>query len=338
MRLLLVGDVMLGRYVNETLQRQPPDYPWGDTLPLFQAADARLLNLECALADTGAPWTATPKVFHFRSDAKNAATLRAAGVNIVSLANNHALDYGYDALDETLRTLDAAGVAYAGAGRDLAEARRPAIIQAGGAAIGMLAFTDNEPQWAATATRPGVFYAPVDLSDARAQDLLAATRQASAVVDLLIVSAHWGPNWGYQPPQEHIPFARALIEAGADVIFGHSGHVFRGVELYQGRPILYCAGNFVDDYAVDDVERNDESGVFMLEWEAGETVAIRVYPTLIEDCQARLAQGSMAEAIADKLRRLCIERGAAAEWNAAAGSLLIRPGGLSKALHRTTPS
>ncbi len=326
MRIALVGDVMLGRFVNDMLRSQPLDYPWGDTLPIFQTADARLLNLECALADGGEPWAITPKVFHFRSDAKNIAVLRAAGVNIVSLANNHALDYGYDALDETLRTLDAAGVAHAGAGRDLAEARRPAIIPVGNATAGMLAFTDNEPDWAATPERAGVSYIPVDLRDARAGDLLAAVRQAKAVVDVLVVSAHWGPNWGYQPPAAHIPFARALIEAGASVVFGHSGHVFRGVEFYQGRPILYCAGNFVDDYAVDRVERNDESGVFMLEWEAGETRAVRMYPTTIEDCQARLARGSAAEAIAGKLRRLCVERGTVAEWDAAERSLLIRPG------------
>ena len=326
MRLALVGDVMLGRYVNITLQSQPPDYPWGDTLPILQMADARLCNLECALADGGAPWAVTPKVFHFRSDAKNVAVLRAAGVNMVSLANNHALDYGYDALDETLRTLDAAGVAHAGAGHDLAEARRPASITVGGATVGMLAFTDNEPGWAATPARAGTHYIPVTLRDPRAQGLLAAVREAKATVDALVVSAHWGSNWGYQPPAEHIPFARALIEAGADVVFGHSGHVFRGVEFYQGRPILYCAGNFVDDYAVDSVERNDESGVFMLEWEAGATRAVRMYPTIIEDCQARLAQGSAADAIVAKLRRLSEERGTAAEWDEAERSLLLRHG------------
>ncbi|HEU0026867.1 MAG TPA: CapA family protein [Ktedonobacterales bacterium] len=327
MRLLLVGDVMLGRYVNATLRHEPPEYPWGDTLPVFQAADARLLNLECALADGGEPWSATPKVFHFRSDAKNVATLRAAGVNMVALANNHALDYGYDALDETLRTLDEVGIGHAGAGRDLADARRPAMMRAGKVTVGMLAFTDNEPGWAAEAGRSGVNYAPVDVGDARARALLADVRRAKAGVDALVVSAHWGPNWGYQPPQEHIAFARALVEAGADVVYGHSGHVFRGVEFYQGRPILYCAGDFVDDYMVDEVERNDESGVFALEWEAGETRAVRVYPTIIADCQARLARGSQAEAIGARLRRLCEERGTAAVWDAAERALLLRAGG-----------
>ncbi len=326
MRLAFVGDVMLGRNVNDALQAQPPEYPWGDTLPIFQAADARIINLECALADGGEPWALTPKVFHFRSDAKNIAVLRAADINMVSLANNHALDYGYDALDETLRILDTAGVARAGAGHDLTAARRPAILTVGDVTIGMLAFTDNEPAWAATPERAGVFYVPVDLDDARVRELLDITRRTKTAVDALIVSAHWGPNWGYQPPPEHVPFARALIEAGADVVFGHSGHVFRGVEFYHGRPILYCAGNFVDDYAVDLVERNDESGIFTLEWEAGAARAVRVHPTTIGDCQARLARGSEAEAIAGKLRRLSVARGAAAEWDAAERSLLIRPG------------
>jgi poly-gamma-glutamate capsule biosynthesis protein CapA/YwtB (metallophosphatase superfamily) len=332
MRLALVGDVMLGRYVNETLQRQPPEYPWGDTLPILQAADARLLNLECALADGGEPWTQTPKVFHFRSDAKNIAVLRAAEINMVSLANNHTLDYGYEALDETLRTLDEDDIERAGAGRDLNEARRPALIAAGDITVGILAFTDNEPSWAATPEQGGVHYVPVDLRDARAQELLAAISDAKELVRALIVSAHWGPNWGYRPPQEHIPFAHALIEAGADVVFGHSGHVFRGVEFYRGRPILYCAGDFVDDYAVDREERNDESAIFMLEWKAGATRAVRVYPTIIADCQARLAPGRAAEAIAARLGRLSEERGTVAEWDAAARSLLLRPGAMTSAV------
>lgn len=84
-------------------------------------------------------------------------------------------------------------------------------------------------------------------------------------VDLLIVSAHWGGNWGYKPPKEHKAIAHALIDRGTDLVFGHSSHVFRGIEIYKNRPIIYSAGDFVDDYAVNEIERNDESFIFVLE-------------------------------------------------------------------------
>ena len=115
--LLLVGDVMLGRLVNEVLKVEPPAYPWGDTLPLFQQANVRLCNLECVISDGGTPWSATPKIFHFRSDAKNVAVLQAAHIDAVSLANNHILDFDVEGLLEMRHHLEHAGIHAAGAGR-----------------------------------------------------------------------------------------------------------------------------------------------------------------------------------------------------------------------------
>jgi poly-gamma-glutamate synthesis protein (capsule biosynthesis protein) len=115
MRVLIVGDVMLGRLVNQALASNPPGYPWGDTLPLFACADLRICNLECVLSDRGRPWSATNKVFHFRSDAKNVAVLDAAKIDVVSIANNHALDYEYEALTEMLEVLNRGGISHAGA-------------------------------------------------------------------------------------------------------------------------------------------------------------------------------------------------------------------------------
>src|SRR5437899_510711 len=125
MQLLFVGDVMLGRLVNDTLRKMPTDYPWGDTLSVFHRADIRLCNLECVLSDRGTPWSASPKVFHFRSDAKNVETLTVACIDAVSLANNHALDFGYEALVDMLNSLRAAGIQSAGAGTMLSEAWEP---------------------------------------------------------------------------------------------------------------------------------------------------------------------------------------------------------------------
>ena len=322
-KLLLVGDVMLGRLVNDALERVPAEYPWGDTIAIFREADWRACNLECVISERGRPWGMTPKEFHFRSDAKNVAVLKAAGIDAVSLANNHTLDYEYEAMFEMLEILDKERIAHAGAGVNLAEASVPAISEVKGHKIGFLAFTDNEPEWAASLARAGVFYVPTHADDERAQRLLEAVRQTKQKVGFLVVSAHWGPNWGYQPPAEHVRFGHLLIDAGADIIFGHSGHVFRGVELYKRRPIIYCAGNFVDDYAVDEIERNDQSFIFVIDIRGGSIRKILLYPTVIADFQARLAQGREAQEIGFKMRDLCLELNTPVKWRETAHRLEI---------------
>lgn len=321
-KLAFVGDVMLGRYVNKALRQVPPVAVWGDTLPIFAAADVRICNLECALADGGTRWTRTPKVFHFRSDAKNVAVLQAAHIDCVSNANNHALDYDYAALREMLAVLDSAGVAHAGAGTGLA-AWQPAMIIRCGVRIGFFAFTDNEPGWAARADRPGVCYVPADLDHGRAQALLAHVAAVRPHVDWLIVSAHWGSNWGYTPPASQRRLAHALIDHGADVIFGHSCHVCRGIEIYQRRPILYGCGDFIDDYQIDPVERNDQSFIFIVETAGAAVHRLRLYPTLIESCRALRAHGDHARLIARKMQVLCQRLGTDAIWQIADACLTI---------------
>ena len=190
MTLLFVGDVMLGRLVNEALKQKSPAYPWGDTLALFHDADVRICNLECVISDWGTPWSATPKVFHFRSDAKNIETLRVAHIDTVSLANNHSLDFEYQGLFHTLRNLDAAGIHYAGAGTTITEASAPAIWETKGKKLGLIAFTDNEPAWEATEEQPGIWYIPIALKEKRAEKLLERETKTKERVHFLIVSAH----------------------------------------------------------------------------------------------------------------------------------------------------
>jgi len=305
---------MLGRLVNDLLARVPADYPWGDTKALFLEADWRACNLECVISDRGEPWGMTPKAFHFRSDAKNIATLKSAKIDAVSLANNHTLDFEYDAMFEMLRLLDAAGIQHAGAGLDLTQAAMPAISRVKGMTIGMIAITDNQPEWEARPGHPGIFYSPIDETDERAQKVFQALREMRAVTDVAILSAHWGPNWGYKAPAGHVRFAHALIDAGADIVFGHSGHVFRGIEVYKRRPIIYCAGNFIDDYAVDEIERNDESFVFVVEVSDARVISMRLHPAQIVQSQATMARGERAEQIAYKMASLCADMGTPIRW------------------------
>lgn len=324
LHLLLVGDVMLGRMVDEVLRRTAPIYPWGDTMEILSNADWRCCNLECVISDRGEPWEPDYKAFHFRSAFKNLAVLKSARIDALSLANNHSLDFGFAALRQTLDGLDSAGIRHAGAGANLEAASRLAISALKGRKIGLLAFTDNEPEWEARETKPGVLYSPIDVDDEHAAHLFSLVENAKASVDLLVVSAHWGPNWGYQPPAEHPRFAHALIDRGADIVFGHSGHVFRGIEVYKGHPIIYCSGNFIDDYAVDETERNDESFIFLLDAGRDSISRLRLYPTIIDDCQARLAQGARAQKIASKMRELCVRFHTVSIWHAAERMLEVR--------------
>ncbi|MGQ1838195.1 CapA family protein [Kocuria turfanensis] len=311
MRFAMVGDVMLGRLVNERLRREAPAYPWGDVLPLFEQADLRFANLECVLADGGTPWPR--KTFHFRSDRRNIASLEAAHLDVVSLANNHVLDVGVPALQDMLPLLDAHGIRHTGAGPDAAAACEPAILTAAGTTVGVLAFTDNEPRWAAGPGSPGIFHVPVRLGDARAQQLLELVRETRRHTGLLVVSAHWGPNWGVEVPEEHRAFAHALVEAGADVVVGHSAHIFRGVEVVRGRPVIHSAGDFVDDYAVDPEERNDQSFVFLLDVRDGRPRELRLVPTVIADCRV-LRAGREARAIAARMEERSAALGTRCRW------------------------
>lgn len=314
MKLGFLGDVMLGRLVNETLRTRSPATVWGDTLPLLKSLDSVVCNLECAMSDRGEPWSSPPKEFYFRSDTRNIGALSAAGFRAVSIANNHTIDYGYNALSDTLHVLDKAGIRHAGAGLSFKEASSLASIGLKDLEIGLLAITDNQQEWESDVNQPGVYFVPIDLSDARAKRLLESVEEAKEKSDILVVSAHWGGNWGYKPPKEHVEFAHALVDAGADIIFGHSCHVFRGVEVYRERPIIYSAGDFVDDYAVDPDERNDESFVFVAETTDLTITRLLLYPTKIEDCAARIARSSEKFAIVQKMKFLCSRMKTSCEW------------------------
>ncbi len=325
MKLAFVGDVMLGRLVNELLKWAPSNYPWGDTLSILRSADMRICNLECALTDYGQPWSQTPKIFHFRSDEKNVTTLVNPPINMVALANNHVLDYGYEGLARTTKVLTDAQIVFAGAGASYLDASTVGEYVANGVTVGMIAVTDNEPSWEATEMSPGVFYVPVDIADTRAKRLFELITLTRDDVDILIISTHWGPNWGYNPLPEHVNFAHALIDAGVDIVYGHSPHIFRGIELYKDKPILYSTGDFIDDYAVDELERNDESFIFMLDLMPNPTRlnSITLFPTLIADFQAQLAPSSRVDGIVTKMQELCLSLGTKSVWQPEQGVLQV---------------
>src|SRR5215216_6844976 len=238
--LALTGDVMLGRKVAEVLNDyMRPEEPWGDVRPFLDASDLRIINLECAITDNEQPWTRTPKVFHFRTQPSAIETLRTARIDACSLANNHTLDFEEQGLLDTLEHLDAAGIRHAGAGRNREEAADPAILIVPAEhthRVALLAFTDNEPPFAAGPDRPGTNYLPVSLRPEvlrRVEAAIADVREAGA--QTVVFSNHWGPNMVERPSYLFRRFARAVVDRGADVYFGHSAHVFQGVEVYRDK-------------------------------------------------------------------------------------------------------
>jgi len=293
--LALTGDVMLGRGVNEALRVARPAEPWGDVLPLLLSADLRIINLECAITEHRRPWSRTPKVFHFRADPEAIEALKSARVDACSLANNHTLDFEERGLLDTVAYLEAAGIRYAGAGRNLEEAARPVLLDG---EVALVAFTDNEPPFAAGPDKPGTNYLPVSTEPEvlrRVEEAIGAAREAGART--VVFSNHWGPNMVRRPKAAFQRFARAVVDRGADVYYGHSAHVFQGVEVYRGKPILYDTGDFIDDYAVDPDLRNDRSFLFRVSIEDGDLGRLELFPVVLPFARVALAGGEEREAI-----------------------------------------
>jgi poly-gamma-glutamate capsule biosynthesis protein CapA/YwtB (metallophosphatase superfamily) len=297
----LLGDVMLGRKVAERLAREGPATIWSSELAdLLRSCDAVVGNLECCVSGRGSRTRRIPgKPFFFRAPPSGVEALAAAGVSAVSLANNHALDYEAAALVDTLDHLAAGSIASAGAGVDVRQARLGAVVPAGELRLGVLAVTDHPAEFAAGDDRPGVAYA--DLGGGLPAWMIEELTRLRAEADLVVAFPHWGPNMTSEPARWQRERARELVEAGADLVAGHSAHVFHGIERIGGRPVLYDLGGAIDDYAVDPRLRND-LGIAAL-WRPGARLELLGLELLY--CETHLARDAAAEWIADRLERAC---------------------------------
>lgn len=283
LRLFLGGDVMLGRGIDQIFATPSkpalfeshvrsalgyvrlaetahgaiprgagPDYVWGDLIADLDraAAGPRIVNLETAITLSDTP---APKGINYRMHPANAACLATAGIDCCVLANNHVLDWGREGLGETLETLERLAIHTAGAGRDAAAAAAPAMFPlSGGGRLVVFAFgapTSGIPEgWAAGGGRPGVNLLPGSGAGAAAE-VAAEILKLRRPGDLVVVSVHWGSNWGYEVPRAQVQFAHALIDAGAcDLLHGHSSHHPRPMEVHGGRLILYGCGDLLNDY------------------------------------------------------------------------------------------
>jgi poly-gamma-glutamate synthesis protein (capsule biosynthesis protein) len=282
--LFLCGDVMTGRGIDQVLPHpchpqlyepyvtnalayvelaealngpieQPIEfaYIWGDALQELNRLnpDVRIINLETAVTSSDDYWPG--KGINYRMHPDNVACLTAAAIDCCVLANNHVLDWGYLGLTETLTTLQAANIKTAGAGEDIAAAQAPAVMQVKGKGRVMVYAFGHESSgvtadWAATKNRPGVNRLH-DFSSATISHIASQIRKLKQPGDIVVISIHWGGNWGYAIPPEQTQFAHQLIdEAGADIIHCHSSHHPKGIEVYQHKPIFYGCGDFLNDY------------------------------------------------------------------------------------------
>jgi poly-gamma-glutamate capsule biosynthesis protein CapA/YwtB (metallophosphatase superfamily) len=307
----LLGDVMLGRSVAERLDGTTPAEVWApEVRELCARCDAVVVNLECCVSAGGSPTRVVrDKPFFFRAPPAAVDALLAIGTDLAGLANNHALDFGPEALDDTLSHLRAHGIAAAGAGSELAAARRGAVVEAGSLRLGVLAVSDHPVEFAAGSGRPGIAHAV--LRERLPEWVVAELERLRADADVVLAFPHWGPNMTQAPAPWQRRRSRELLAAGAHAVAGHSAHVFHGVELSREGPVLFDLGDALDDYAVDRRLRND-LGLLAL-WRPGRAPEVELVGLRLDFCRTELAAGRDAEWIARRLERCCGELGSRVE-------------------------
>jgi len=362
MTLFLCGDVMTGRGVDQILphpggqqifERYVQDareyvalaearngpiaepvsaaYIWGDALAELERVnpDVRVINLETSVTTSDDYWRG--KGINYRMHPENIACLTAARIDICGLANNHVLDYGYPGLAETLDTLRRARLTAVGAGSTLVEAEAPAVVaQASGARVIVLAFgteSSGVPRtWAARENRAGVDFLD-DLSETTAAAIVSRVRRVRGPRDVVVASIHWGSNWGYDIPREHVRFAHWLVDGGVDIVHGHSSHHPRPIEVYRKRLILYGCGDFINDYeGIEGYEQYRDDLVLMYFARlaaTGELAALEMTPMQIRKMKLNKPADADARWLHDTLDRVCAPYGTHVEL-APDGTLILR--------------
>ncbi|WP_081212418.1 CapA family protein [Salegentibacter sediminis] len=321
-KLFLSGDVMTGRGIDQVLPtsvdpklyeayvkdardyvllaerehgkiKQPVSYayPWGEALKLWQqnAPDLKLINLETSITTNDKAWPG--KGIHYRMHPENVKVLNSAGIDHISLANNHSLDWGRKGLEETMKSLQAAGISFSGAGNNDREAAKASVLETEKGRV--LVFSYGMPNsgvfesWAAGSDRSGLNYLP-GMSDkelSRIKDNITRQKQTG---DLVVFSIHWGGNWGYDISSRQREFAHQLIDQDiVDIIFGHSSHHPMGLEVYQNKLIIYGAGDFINDYeGISGREefRGDLSLMYFpeIDMTTGQLVSLKMIPMKIK--------------------------------------------------------
>ena len=293
-----VGDIMLDGSARRVMAEQGYDYPFVHMRQYFADAQIVFGNVEGPLTDRGTP--DPDKTFVFRSPPDEvAAALKTAGFNVVSLANNHTLDYGADGLTQTIEALDAAGIQHAGAGADLMAARKPALLEANGQRVAVLAYSVTLPEnFYAKKNRAGTAFAH---DEQVREDVMAARAQA----DIVLVSFHWGQERKTKLREYQTRLGHLAIDAGASVVIGHHPHILQGIEQYKDGIILYSLGNFTfGSYSMS----TTRSAVARLHFRDARLQSLRLFPINVNNFDVQFQplplSGAAADAVINELRTL----------------------------------
>ena len=281
---------MFARDVVTLMEERGAGYPFERVAPLFDGVDLLVGNLEGTFTDRGRP---LDKVYTFRAPPALAAGLGGAGFGAVSLANNHALDFGAEGLAGTRAALGAAGVAHFGAGAGEAEASRALVLEAGGLRVALLGFSAVASSVFAGEARPGV-------ARAEAGAVAAAVAEAAADADFVVAYFHFGREYDARPTARQRDLARAAADAGAALVAGAHAHVLQPIERRGGSLILYGLGNFVFDLDADDLATLGEgpfaTAVAVVELRDGEAPRAAFRPAYIDPAENRPRPATEAEA------------------------------------------
>ncbi|MEX0796549.1 MAG: CapA family protein [Acidimicrobiia bacterium] len=232
------GDVAVDPGYIPTLAREGYDHAWSGLDGLFLADDLTVINLECVPSDLGAP---LDKAFLFRCPTEVLPSVKDAGVDVANLANNHSQDFGTEAMLDGRQQLLDVGIIPVGVGNDAFEAAAPALYEVNGWTVAVIGFGGVAPSasWYATVDSPGM------RSGDDIPSMVRAVEAASELTEIVVVSVHWGFELDTEPRAEDIEAAHAMIDAGADIIFGHHQHRLQPMEYIEGKPVFWGLGNFV---------------------------------------------------------------------------------------------
>ena len=293
-----VGDIMLDASSRPVMEGLGYDYPYEHVRKYFTGSHIVFGNLEGPLTNRGTPEQDKKFVFH-SPPGKVSAALKDAGFNVVSLANNHTLDYGAEGLAQTVETLDAVGIQHAGAGADLMAARKPALLTIDGQRIAILAYSLTLPEnFYAGARRPGTAFArEEEVHD----DIVAARKQA----DIVLVSFHWGQEGKTVLREYQTRIGHLAIDSGANAVIGHHPHILQGIERYKDGIILYSMGNFTfGSYS----GHSTRSAIAQFHFHDGRLQQLRMIPLNVNNFEVQFQpqplKGEEASAVIANLRQL----------------------------------
>jgi gamma-polyglutamate biosynthesis protein CapA len=289
--LILVGDIMLSRGVDFSIQRKGYLYPFKNIAEITNSAEVTFGNLESPLSTRGMKGD---QIYSFRGDPETVKGLVYTGFKVLNLANNHSYDYGKKAFEQTLEVLNKNNIKVIGAGKNVTEARVPAIFDLGDLKIAFLGYDLSPGAFPAGKDHPGV-------AKARHAWIIKDLEKAKEVADFVIVSFHWGIEYQDFPTEYQKSLAHMAIDCGADIVVGHHPHTFQGIELYKGKLIAYSLGNFVFDQK--DL-KNNQSILLKVTFNREKLHLVEVIPTELVTFprSPRVAEGKMAQEILDRLR------------------------------------